>query len=287
MEQQTVSIAKAGIIAQLNARTSILAAANPIESRYNPRKPVTENINLPPTLLSRFDLIYLVLDSPNMALDRTLAQHLVSLYYAEEDRPEKPKAMIDQKTMQQYIAFSRQEIHPILTDEAGEELVKAYIDMRNLGRFRGRKIISATPRNLESLIRLTESLARMRHSELVSLDDVREAVRLQQVATHAAATDPRTGQIDMGIIYSGTTDSERQRIEKYIRLLEDVLQKQAETNRNIKTSRVMAKLRELDDDQEDPVTERDLDKVLRRLEKDEVVRVDNRQADDPVIKIIN
>ena len=84
MEQQTVSITKAGILATLNARTSILASANPVESRYNPRLSVVENIKLPPTLLSRFDLIYLILDNPNADSDRRLAKHLVSLYYPTE-----------------------------------------------------------------------------------------------------------------------------------------------------------------------------------------------------------
>lgn len=85
MEQQTVSVAKAGIIAQLNARTSVLASANPVGSRYNPRLSVVENIHLPPSLISRFDLIYLLLDKPSEASDRQLARHLVSLYY--ENRP--------------------------------------------------------------------------------------------------------------------------------------------------------------------------------------------------------
>ena len=80
-----MSIAKAGIITTLNARTSILAAANPIGSKYNPNQTVTQNIDLPPTLISRFDLLYLVLDNADEALDRKLAQHLVSLYL--EDAP--------------------------------------------------------------------------------------------------------------------------------------------------------------------------------------------------------
>ena len=80
MEQQTVSVAKAGIICSLNARTSVLAAANPVESKYDPKRSVVENINLPPSLLSRFDLIYLVLDKPNETTDARLATHLVSLY---------------------------------------------------------------------------------------------------------------------------------------------------------------------------------------------------------------
>lgn len=82
MEQQTVSVAKAGIICTLNARTAILAAANPVESKYNPRRSIVENIRLPPTLLSRFDLIYLILDRQNELADRRLANHIVSLYSA-------------------------------------------------------------------------------------------------------------------------------------------------------------------------------------------------------------
>ena len=85
MEQQTVSVAKAGIIATLNARTSVLASANPVGSRYNPRMSVIDNIHLPPSLLSRFDLIYLVLDKVDQQTDVQLAKHLVSLYY--ENRP--------------------------------------------------------------------------------------------------------------------------------------------------------------------------------------------------------
>ena len=85
MEQQTISIAKAGIICSLNARTSILASANPVESRWNPNRSVVANLQLPPTLLSRFDLLYLMLDKADPSADRRLARHLVSLYYPLED----------------------------------------------------------------------------------------------------------------------------------------------------------------------------------------------------------
>ena len=83
MEQQTVSVAKAGIIATLNARTSVLASANPVGSRYNPRLSIVDNIHLPPSLISRFDLIYLVLDKAEEANDRRLARHLLSLHYPD------------------------------------------------------------------------------------------------------------------------------------------------------------------------------------------------------------
>ena len=84
MEQQTISVAKAGIVCQLNSRTSILAAANPINSRYNPKKSVIENINLPPALLTRFDLIYILLDNPNDMYDRRLASHILELYSSKK-----------------------------------------------------------------------------------------------------------------------------------------------------------------------------------------------------------
>jgi len=217
MEQQTISIAKAGIICTLNARTSVLAAANPIESRYNPQKSVVENIDLPPTLMSRFDLIYLVMDQPNEQLDRKLAKHLISLYFSESDRkkhtPNKGQLFTKQQMME-YIGYTRREINPVLTDEAAIALRKAYLSLRGLGRNRGQKTITCTPRQLESLIRLSEALARMRHSETVDLKDVREATRLHKVATQQAATDPRTGRIDVGMITTGQSQEERRIIEE-------------------------------------------------------------------------
>jgi len=286
MEQQTVSIAKAGIIAQLNARTSILAAANPVESRYNPKKPVTENIDLPPTLLSRFDLIYLVLDIPQEKKDRRLAHHLVSLYYKEEDRPERSVDFIDAKTFQEYITFSRENYHPKLTDEACEELIKAYVDVRNMGRHRGRKIITATPRNLESLIRLSESLARMRHSHDVERKDVMEAVRLQAAATQKAAIDPRTGQFDMGILNAGVSDTQRRKLEVISKLITMVINDVE--GMNIRTNQLFKQVGEAKkpEDFEEDITYRDLNDALHQLEEEGFVRVANRHADNPMVKII-
>jgi DNA replication licensing factor MCM4 len=209
MEQQTVSIAKAGIIATLNARTSILASANPMESRYNPSLSVVENIQLPPTLLSRFDLIYLILDSPNVEHDRRLAQHMVGLYY---ETPNVVQPPMDQELLRDYIDYARDNIHPELSDEAAKELVASYLDMRRMGNApgSGTRTISATPRQLESLIRLSEALAKMRYSHVVTRADAREALRLMRVATQAAATDPRTGRIDMDMITTGRSTADRE-----------------------------------------------------------------------------
>lgn len=205
MEQQTISLAKAGIIATLNARTSILASANPLESRYNPNISVVDNLQLPPTLLSRFDLIYLVLDKVDADSDRHLAQHLVSLY---SDRAEEIQdTELDLTTLTEYISFAKRNYHPVLSPTARQLLVDRYVRMRQVSS--NRRVISATTRQLESLIRLSEAHARLRLSRVVEEVDVEEAVRLVQVALQQAATDPRTGLIDMDVITTGTSTSAR------------------------------------------------------------------------------
>lgn len=221
MEQQTVSITKAGIIATLNARTSILASANPVDSRYNPRLSVVENIRLPPTLLSRFDLIYLILDKPNKESDRRLAQHLVSLYQdfdaddGSSSSASSSSRVVDQSFLRDYILYARNNIFPSISVEAEELLVQAYLEMRSLGG-RGMKTITATPRQLESLIRISQALAKMRLEEVVLASDVQEATRLMKVATQAAATDPRTGTIDMDMISTGRTALNKDLISKLV-----------------------------------------------------------------------
>ncbi|EIW69298.1 hypothetical protein TREMEDRAFT_30971 [Tremella mesenterica DSM 1558] len=210
MEQQTVSIAKAGIITTLNARTSILAAANPINSRYDPKLPIPANIDLPPTLISRFDLLYLVLDKVDEMNDRRLAKHLVGLYL--EDRPDTGGIdIIPLDMLTAYITYSRSRIHPVLTQDASTALVQAYVEMRKAGTDSRtqEKRITATTRQLESMIRLSEAHARMRLSETVDLKDVVEATRLIKSALRESATDPLTGQIDLDLINTGAGSTAR------------------------------------------------------------------------------
>ncbi|KAG0538007.1 hypothetical protein BDA96_03G198700 [Sorghum bicolor] len=216
MEQQTVSIAKAGIIASLNARTSVLACANPTESRYNPRLSVIDNIHLAPTLLSRFDLIYLILDKADEQTDRRLAKHIVSLHFENPNLEE--LEVLDLHTLVSYISYARKYIQPQLSDEAAEELTRGYVEMRKRGNSPGsrKKVITATARQIESLIRLSEALARMRFSEVVEVRDVVEAFRLLEVAMQQSATDHATGTIDMDLIMTGISASERQRRENLV-----------------------------------------------------------------------
>jgi DNA replication licensing factor MCM4 len=214
MEQQTLSIAKAGIIAQLNARTSILGAANPKESQWNPTLNVVENLQIEPTLLSRFDLIFLLLDKKDDASDRFLASHVIAMYKENAHRPRPPpvveeggahesfletgadgKLFLPAKKFTHYVAFSRATCNPKLSEDAHEALIAAYVDLRRT-RSSG-KTVAATLRQLESMIRLAEARAKMRLADIVSIQDVADARHLISTALKDAATDPRTGLINM------------------------------------------------------------------------------------------
>ncbi|OQR80239.1 DNA replication licensing factor mcm4-A-like [Tropilaelaps mercedesae] len=207
MEQQTLSIAKAGIICQLNARTSILAAANPVDSQWAKNKTIIENIQLPPTLLSRFDLIFLMLDPQDSAFDRRLARHLVSLYHKTPEQSQ--ETQLEMETLKEYIAYAKATCHPKVSDEAGQMLIDAYVDMRRIGNRKGQ--VSAYPRQLESLIRLAEAHAKVRLADSVQPRDVEEAKRLHREALKQSAVDPSTGKIDVGIISTGMSVAGRQR----------------------------------------------------------------------------
>jgi len=207
MEQQTLSIAKAGIIAQLNARTSILAAANPIDSQWNAKRTIVENIQLPHTLMSRFDLIFLMLDPQDEVYDRRLGRHLVSLYYRSDDQASEEQ--LDMSVLRDYLVHAKQTYNPKLSDEAGNQLIQSYVRMRQVGSGRGQ--ITAFPRQLESLIRLAEAHAKLRFSHTVDLVDVEEASRIHREALKQSATDPLSGKIDVSILTTGQSEGTRKR----------------------------------------------------------------------------
>jgi DNA replication licensing factor MCM4 len=134
---------------------------------------------------------------------------LVGLYYETPNVIEPP---LDQDVLRDYVEYARDHIHPELSENATKALIDSYLDMRKMGNTSGNgtRTISATPRQLESLIRLSEALAKMRYSDMVTTADAKEAVRLMRVATQAAATDPRTGKIDMDMITTGRSSADRE-----------------------------------------------------------------------------
>lgn len=210
MEQQTISIAKKGIVCQLNARTAILAAANPKESRYNPMKSLTYNINLTPSLISRFDLIYLMLDIAKESEDGILAKHILN-FYSNQKKIVPEEDILSQTFMTKFISYAREFCHPRITDEAERQIIKGYIEMRQMGQ---RKVISATPRQIESIIRLSEARAKMRLSSKVTKEDVIESIKLLKDATQTAAIDPTTGQIDMNYLVTGYSSEAQKQSEE-------------------------------------------------------------------------
>ncbi|KAA0196958.1 DNA helicase [Fasciolopsis buskii] len=189
MEQQTLSIAKAGILCQLHARTSILAAANPVGSKWDPHKTIIDNIQLPHTLLSRFDLIFLILDPQDEIYDARLARHLVSLYYYGNSGTSERGGNVSSPPLVDVMHVDGDEENSVTA-----EFLKDYIAYAK---------ISAYPRQLESLVRLAEAHARLRLSNEVTADDCREARRLQREALKQAAIDPVTGIIDINILTTG------------------------------------------------------------------------------------
>ncbi|KAK9464794.1 MCM2/3/5 family-domain-containing protein [Lipomyces arxii] len=272
MEQQTVSIAKAGIITTLNARTSILASANPIGSKYDPNLPVPQNIDLPPTLLSRFDLVYLMLDKVDEQADRRLARHLAGLYL--EDAPEtgSPLEIVPIEFLTLYISYARQQINPVITPAAKDELVKAYVDLRKLGEDvrAAEKRITATTRQLESMIRLSEAHARMRLSEEVEVRDVAEAVRLIRTAIKDYATDPLTGRIDMDLIQTGTSASDRRQRSDLRREVLHALEQLSNANSNVRYNEL---LRQMNDQASEHIENLEFGNVIRSLEQEGLLSV--------------
>jgi len=270
MEQQTLSIAKAGIICQLNARTSILAGANPIESQWNKDKTIIENIQLPHTLLSRFDLIFLMLDPQDELYDKRLARHLVSLYYCAEEEAESDFMQLD--VLRDYIAYGKEHISPTLNDAATVRLVEAYVEMRRVGSGRGQ--ISAYPRQLESLIRLAEAHAKVRFSEVVEVDDVEEAYRLHREALKQSATDPMSGKIDVNILTTGLSSNARKKRGEIAQALRQLI----ESKGKLSTVNYQKTFNEFKQGSQMMITREMFEDALKDLQDDGLVVVAGRSS---------
>lgn len=210
MEQQTVSLSKAGIVATLNARAAVLAAANPLYSRYNRRKSLSENINLPNSLLSRFDLLFLVLDVADIDRDMALARHVTLVHQNEgvdekagneedkespedddtrendEDQTSEKEAVISPRVLREYIARARRH-QPVVPPDVAPYIVEAYVTLRMQDRPGVKRKSDGdqtvmTARQLLSILRLSQALARLRFSDFVAREDVDEAIRLTHMS---------------------------------------------------------------------------------------------------------
>ena len=227
LEQQTVSIAKAGIMATLNSRCSVLAAANPKFGRFDRFKLLAEQIDLPSPILSRFDLIFVVEDKPSIKNDSELADHILEIHQSNEINYE-----IEPELLRKYIAYARKNVNPRLTDEANTVLKEFYVSTRNSGQDEEGPV-PITARQLEAIIRLDEASAKIRLKETVDKEDAEKAVRLQLACLKEVGIDPETGEIDIDKVEGRTPKSDRdklQRVLEEIELLEEEYGGQAPTN---------------------------------------------------------
>ncbi|XP_075430026.1 DNA replication licensing factor MCM5 [Ascaphus truei] len=191
MEQQTISIAKAGITTTLNSRCSVLAAANSVFGRWDDTKG-EDNIDFMPTILSRFDMIFIIKDEHNEQRDMILAKHVMNVHLSARTQTHAVEGEVELNTLKKFIAYCRTKCGPRLSAEAAEKLKNRYILMRSGAReherdSEKRSSIPITVRQLEAIVRISESISKMKLQPFAMEADVEEALRLFQVSTLDAA----------------------------------------------------------------------------------------------------
>ncbi|MBC7108406.1 MAG: ATP-binding protein [Methanomassiliicoccales archaeon] len=237
MESQTVTVAKAGITARLQCRCAILGAANPKYGRFEEHNYIADQINLPPALLSRFDLIFAMTDKPDAELDAKIADHILKAHRWGQLRKYKDPSEIKEIKVDQiiadsqeltpvfsrdffrkYIAYSKRFV-PVLTDEAMKIIHDYYLQIRKQGEGEGASV-PITARQLEAFIRLSEASARARLSPLVTAEDANRAVRIVEYYLRKIAGE--AGRLDIDIITTGTSKSQREQIGVLRKLISDL-----------------------------------------------------------------
>jgi replicative DNA helicase Mcm len=208
MEQHTVSVAKGGIVATLNARTAILAAANPSLGRYEPHRTVAENISLPVTILSRFDLIFVLRDMPNKETDSKMSEHILEIH-KKGLSPVEPPISID--ILRKYISYAKG-IKPALTQEALQRLNDFYLAMRSASESEGSPV-AITARQLESLVRITEARTRSALRREVTAEDAEAAIAIMKKSLEEVGIDLSSYKMDIDIIMTGKPKSMRDKMQ--------------------------------------------------------------------------
>ena len=240
LEQQKISVSKAGINATLKARCSLLGAANPKYGRFDQYEPIGEQIDLEPALISRFDLIFTVTDSPDPEHDSRLAKHIIKTNYAGElntqreelasseftseqvaEVTEEVAPEIDAELLRKYVAHAKRSCYPTMTDEAKEVIEEFYVDLRSKGADEDAPV-PVTARKLEAMVRLSEASARVRLSDTVEREDADRATDIVESCLKDIGVDPETGQFDADVVETGTSKSQRDRIKNIKGLIADI-----------------------------------------------------------------
>lgn len=224
LEQGSISIAKASIVATLPAQTSVLAGGNPKFSRFDPYLAISKQITIPDTLLTRFDLKFALRDVPDSDMDKRIVDHVLK---TREDEFKTSAPAIEPGFMRKYVAYCKKNCNPTLTPEAGKIFRKFYINTRKRAESGGP--IPITLRQFEALIRLSESSARIQLSDIVRKDDAQRAIRLMRFSLRQLGFDTETGQIDIDRAEgAAVTSSDRTRIRTVLDIINDLSEKMKE-----------------------------------------------------------
>ena len=254
MEQQTVSIAKASINATLKAECSVLAAANPKYGRFDPYLSIAEQIDLPPPLITRFDLIFTVLDIPEPNRDKMIARHILKTHREEGKKPEVPLDLL-----KKWVVYSRQNIKPKLTKEAADLIESYYTKMRSAAIENGKvSSIPITTRQLEAIIRLAEASARVRLSDKVTKEDAERAIKLVETSLKRIGLDPETGKIDVDRI-GGIGSSQRAKMIFVLELLKKLYEEKGFSP--VSFVEISEKV------EKEGISEKELEEILEKLKK--------------------
>ena len=231
LEQQSISVSKAGINATLKSRCSLLGAANPKYGRFDEYESIPEQIDLEPALISRFDLIFTITDKPDEEEDRRLARHIIETNYAGElhtHRENVPTAnvseqevatatedvepVLDADLFRKYVAHAKRSCYPTMTDEARSAIEEFYVDLRSRGEGEDAPV-PVTARKLEALVRLAEASARVRLSDTVEQEDADRVIDIVRTSLEDVGMDPETNEFDADMIEAGHSKSQRDRMK--------------------------------------------------------------------------
>ena len=240
LEQQSISVSKAGINATLKSRCALLGAANPKYGRFDQYEPIAEQIDLEPALISRFDLIFTVTDHPDASRDGELADHILRTNYAgelntqlrelaaptitEDDvraAADEVIPAIEPDLFRKYIAYAKRNVFPSISDEARGAIRDFYVDLRAQG-LEADAPVPITARKLEALVRLAEASARVRLSDVVELEDAERVIAVVRGSLKDIGVDPETGQFDADVIETGRSKTQRDRIKSIRALIREI-----------------------------------------------------------------
>ena len=250
------SVAKAGMVAKFRTKTAILAAANPKYGRFDQTKNLAEQFDIPPTLLSRFDLIFPIVDVLDEEKDAKLAAHILSTHMGTEKIENES---VGKDILRKYIAYARRKVFPKLLPAASEKIKEFYVELR--GKSKDSGAVAITPRYLEGLVRLAEAHAKIHLSETVEENDAEVAISLFKYVMGQIMTDKTTGMFDIDVVTTGKPKSEREKLQKADTVLE-IIREHLRTKDSANVEEVIGDAKSYDIDE--TAARRIISELLRR-----------------------